>query len=151
RPGPPCKATGKTHEIWTCEKILVNLGDMGIQGNWLGSDSRLASFVQAALGLSLWALLGTGLPGLAGAPPDTLPAPRPVSPPVVVLPAPPVYRPYTPPLSRDVWRNYDVDYKGFWRPRVAFTPRGDFYLYNGAPFFWADSYPQWFNSRVLGD
>ncbi len=98
-------------------------------------------------------MLGTGMllqEATGQEPPETLPTPRPVNPPAVV-PARPVYRLYTPPLSRDVWRNYDVDYKGFWRPRVAFTPQGDFYLYNGAPFFWADMYPHWFNSRIRGD
>lgn len=85
---------------------------------------------------------------MAGEPADTLPVPRPVNPPHVSAP---VYRPYTPPLSRDVWRYYDVDSKGFWRPRVAFTPQGDYYLNSGAPYFWADMYPHWFKSRVQGD
>ena len=82
---------------------------------------------------------------------DTLPAPRPVSPPPAVVPPPPVYILYAPPLSRDVWRGYDVDYKGFWRPRVAFTPEGDFYLRSGAPYYWAELYPHWFKARVRGD
>jgi hypothetical protein len=145
------KAAKDGKEAWTRWKSVVNLGDMGIRRMRLGPcgcASGLASTVQiyAVLGA---ALVLQGTVGLAGEPGETLPAPRPVSPPPVA--AAPVYRLYTPPLSRDVWRVYDVDSKGFWRPRVAFTPQGDFYLYNGAPFYWADMYPQWFKSRVQGD
>jgi hypothetical protein len=135
--------------------MIVNLGDMGTRRKCLGLSSRSCDVLQAALGLGIWALLGTGMlvsgtPGQAGEPADTLPPPRPLRSPAA-MPAAPVYRLYTPPLSRDVWQAYDVDYKGFWRPRVAFTPRGDYYLYNGAPYFWADMYPHWFKSRVRGD
>jgi hypothetical protein len=144
----PRKHTEKAQEPWTLTKSVVNLGDMGIQDKRHGLKSRL---IQAALRLGVCVLFAPGVAALAGEPPETLPAPRPVNPPAVVVPAPPVYRLYTPPLSRDVWQAYGVDYKGFWRPRVAFMPQGDFYLYNGAPFFWADSYPHWFNSRVRGD
>ena len=151
RPQAACNSTRSTQEAWTKRKCLVNLGDMGIQGKRIGPKSRSCGLLQPTLGLGVCVLLGTGVVGLAGEPPETLPPPRPVNPPAVLVPAPPVYRLYTPPLSRDVWQNYGVDYKGFWRPRVAFTPQGDIYLYNGAPFFWADSYPHWFNSRVRGD
>jgi len=115
-----------------------------------GIRAMTGSWLRRALGMGV-VLLGTL--GRAAEPPgsETLPPPRPVNPPVLVAPAPPVYRLYTPPLSRDVWRLYDVDYKGFWRPRVAFTPYGDYYLYNGAPYPWAEMYPQWFKSRVRGD
>jgi hypothetical protein len=144
------KVAKEGQELWTPWKSIVNLGDMGIRGvqPGPGCSGRFAgTFLVAALlgvGVSLQGALC-----LAGEPGETLPPPRAVNPPPVVVD--PVYRLYTPPLSRDVWRMYDVDYKGFWRPRVAFTPQGDFYLYNGAPFYWADMYPQWFKSRVRGD
>jgi hypothetical protein len=104
------------------------------------------------LGLVIGLLL-LGSRASAGDPPgsEALPPPRPVEPPAVVAPAPPVYRLYAPPLSRDVWNVYDVDHKGFWRPRVAFTPYGDYYLRDGTPFYGAELYPHWFRQRVRGD
>jgi hypothetical protein len=32
------------------------------------------------------------------------------------------------------WQYFAVDRQGHWRPRVAYTPGGAFYLYNGAPY-----------------
>jgi hypothetical protein len=80
---------------------------------------------------------------------QALPAPRPADPPVVVLPAP-VYAPYTPPLSRDVWQLYDVGRTTLiWRPRVIRSPYGDYYLYNHASYPWAELYPHWYAGRLV--
>jgi hypothetical protein len=36
----------------------------------------------------------------------------------------------------DVWQNYAVDRRGFYRARVIDTPYGAFYRYNGQPYPW---------------
>jgi hypothetical protein len=91
-------------------------------------------------------LLGT----VAPAGDEALPPPRPVNPPVAVLPAPPVYPLYTPPLSRDVWRLYDVGRTTLiWRPRVIMSPYGDYYQYNHASYPWAELYPHWYKGRLV--
>jgi hypothetical protein len=106
------------------------------------------SIVRGTLGAATF-LLGTLV--LAADPPATesLPAPRPVNPPVPLMPAPPIYRLYSPPLSRDVWRLYDVGNNGFWRPRVIVSPYGDYYLYNHAAYPWAQQHPQNYKPRVV--
>jgi hypothetical protein len=92
-----------------------------------------------------------GTPVSADQPPagETLPTPRPVNPPVVIVPAPPVYRLYTPPLSRDVWQLYDVDRMGFWRPRVIISPYGDYYQYNHAAYPWAQLHPEYYRGLII--
>jgi hypothetical protein len=32
------------------------------------------------------------------------------------------------------WQYFAVDRQGHWRPRVAYTPAGAFYLYDGTPY-----------------
>jgi hypothetical protein len=57
-----------------------------------------------------------------------LPAPR------IVMP------PYSGPwrISRyEVWQFYAVDRHGYFRPRVIYAPSGPYYLYNGAPYYYA--------------
>jgi hypothetical protein len=106
------------------------------------------SMVRGAL-VGATSFLATAVWAADPPPADTLPPPRPVAPSVVVVPAPPVYRLYTPPLSREVWQIYDVDYRGSWRPRVIRSPYGDYYLYNHAPYPWAAFHPEWFKGRVV--
>ncbi|HZT80710.1 MAG TPA: hypothetical protein VFA26_10825 [Gemmataceae bacterium] len=72
---------------------------------------------------------------LAGEPLPPLPPP-----PFPPLPYPPHCSPYAGPYARksayEVWQYYGVDRHGRWRPRVAYSPYGSYYLGNGAPFPW---------------
>jgi hypothetical protein len=67
-------------------------------------------------------LAGPTLPMPAPVPgnPGTIPSASPIS----------FYRPN----RMDVWQNYAVDRSGRWRPRVALTGEGAFYIYNGKPY-----------------
>lgn len=69
-------------------------------------------------------------------PAEPLPPPRQVSPPPLVLPGPP---PPLYPVGRDIWQLYAVDRTGRFRPRVAYTPHGAFYVHNYAPYPWTAS------------
>jgi hypothetical protein len=67
---------------------------------------------------------------------------RPAGPPALGLPGdfypPPVYlrrNPY------EVWQYYDVDRRGFFRPRVFYSSYSSFYLYNGQPYLFAPMRP----------
>src|SRR5438132_368023 len=48
--------------------------------------------------------------------------------------APPPF--YTKPNPLDVWQFYAVGRAGKFQARVALTPYGAYYLYNGQPFHW---------------
>jgi len=53
---------------------------------------------------------------------------------------------YVQPMVRrsayEVWQNYGVDRRGFFRPLVVYSPYGSYYRYNGAPFPWTTTH-QW--------
>jgi hypothetical protein len=53
------------------------------------------------------------------------------------------------PNRLDVWQYYGVDRSGRFRPRVALTPEGAFYLYNGAPYPWLTVRPLDFITYIL--
>jgi hypothetical protein len=58
--------------------------------------------------------------------------------PVLPMPAPvpiaPGHVTIVRPNRMDIWQYYGVDRSGRWRPRVALTGDGAFYLYNGMPY-----------------
>ncbi len=76
---------------------------------------------------------------------ELLPPPRELQP----APAAPVYVvPHAPPIpayyrtsAYDVWQLNAVDRRGFWRPRVMYSPYGAYYLYNGQRYPWAELQP----------
>ncbi len=99
---------------------------------------------------SLFVALGCVSAVAAADPPgEVLPPPRPA------LPAPaeaysplmrtvaPAYAFYSYPRrsAYDVWKYYDVDRFGYFRPRVIYSSQGAYYLYNGKPFPWATVNP----------
>lgn len=49
----------------------------------------------------------------------------------------------------DVWRYYDVDRRGNFRPVVVYSPYGSYYLYNGAPYPWTMTHQLEFAPRVM--
>jgi hypothetical protein len=68
-------------------------------------------------------------------------------------PIPPVYAyPAYHRVSRyDVWQYYAVDRQGQFRPRVIYSPYGQYYLYNHAPYPWAVVHPLEFMSYAGED
>jgi hypothetical protein len=92
-----------------------------------------------------------GFSALSAAPPteDVLPPPQIVSPEIVL---PPGDTPYILPYERinrlERWQYYGVDRMGTWRPRVAFSPYGAFYLYNGASYLYVPTHNRDFMSYV---
>jgi hypothetical protein len=87
-------------------------------------------FSAAALGTPAVARGADDLTPLSG---PTLPMPAPVpGAPGMMYPGGPVS--FYMPNRLDVWQNYGVDRTGRWRPRVALTGEGAFYLYNGMPY-----------------
>jgi hypothetical protein len=76
---------------------------------------------------------------------DPLPPPRMVE--TVVLPPvlPPVYRR----SAYEVWQNYGVDRRGFFRPLVVYSPYGSYYRYDGAPFPWVTTHQREFMPYVV--
>lgn len=53
---------------------------------------------------------------------------------VPFVPGPPPISPYYRTSRYDVWQWYGVDRFGNFRPRVALTPYGAFYVYDGSPY-----------------
>jgi hypothetical protein len=95
-------------------------------------------------------LVGWWVPGAARAD-EALPAPRKLPAAPVVVPAvPPAYPTFLRTNRYDVWQYYGVNRWGYWRPRVIYSPSGSFYLYNGAPFPWAQSRPREWQRHVAG-
>lgn len=118
----------------------------------------------AALLLAL--LLSADPPAASDQPPtsEELPAPRESEP--EALPPPRGWSPgaYAPPAVSDldpmylrkshysVWQYYAVDRQNQWRPLVVYVPAGAFYVYNGAPFLWAETRPrEWDTMMYAGD
>jgi hypothetical protein len=88
----------------------------------------------------------------AADPPDTeqLPAPREVVPspaaPPMVQPPPMFLRP-----NRWAhWQYYSVDQFNQWRPRVVYSPYGDYYYYNGAPYPWLPTHNRYVSPSIMG-
>jgi hypothetical protein len=76
---------------------------------------------------------------------EPLPPPRVVQPdpvPQLVVPFPPPHPVYHfPQVSRyEVWQNYGVDRRGYFRPLVIYSPSGPYYRYNHAPYPWASTH-----------
>jgi hypothetical protein len=74
----------------------------------------------------------------------TLQADEPLPPPHPVVEVPPSYffaQPYPQRSAYEVWQNYGVDRRGFFRPVVIYSPSGSYYRYNGAPFPWTTTHP----------
>jgi hypothetical protein len=95
------------------------------------------------LAISLLALLA--LARLASAD-DGLPQPRVVeTPPSAVIGGQIYYRR----SAYDVWQNYGVDRRGFFRPVVVYSPYGSYYRYNGAPFPWTTTHQREFMPYVV--
>jgi hypothetical protein len=97
--------------------------------------------VRMALGMTVGVLAGSG-PAPGQAPPETLPAPRVLlAPPPAVVLAPGSAHVVYPGFYRTshyaIWENHGIDRQGRWRPRVAYSPYGSYYLYNGQPFPWS--------------
>jgi len=73
--------------------------------------------------------------------PEMLPAPKES---VTDAPPPRLVETFVPPYVRTsryaVWDFYAVDRMGHFKPRVAYTPYGAFYLYNGAPYPWVTTH-----------
>jgi hypothetical protein len=86
----------------------------------------------------------------ADPPAEQLPVPREIAPSV---PAPPPMLP-PPPFLRPnrwaVWQNLAVDQSGQWRPRVVYSPYGDYYYYNGAPYPWLPTYNRYVTPTIMG-
>jgi hypothetical protein len=58
--------------------------------------------------------------------------------PLAASPYPPAgYRP----SAYQVWQNYGVTYNGWLRPRVIQSDLGSYWLYNGAPYPYASTWP----------
>ena len=51
----------------------------------------------------------------------------------------------------DVWQYYGVDRQNHWRPRVAYTPYGAFYLFNGQPYPYTALHQRDFMPYVWGE
>jgi hypothetical protein len=87
------------------------------------------------------AVLGAANPGPAADGPELTPLADPA--PVVVMP-PGSFVPlgFYRPNRLDVWQYYAVDRSGHFRPRVALTPEGAYYMYNGAPYPWLGVRPR---------
>jgi hypothetical protein len=49
----------------------------------------------------------------------------------------------------EVWQNYGVDRRGFFRPLVVYSPYGAYYRYNGAPFPWTTTHQREFMPYVV--
>jgi hypothetical protein len=71
--------------------------------------------------------------------PDVLPAPQ-------VVPPRPIYPGFvrSPFESRNVWRLYGTDERGYLRHRVILAPAGAYYMIDGRPYPWVTSYPRAF-------
>lgn len=93
--------------------------------------------------LTMAALLTIGERGRAD---DALPPPR-------VMEMPPGYVYDVSPFARrsayEVWQNYGVDRRGFFRPLVVYSPFGAYYRYNGAPFPWTTTHQREFMPYVV--
>lgn len=49
----------------------------------------------------------------------------------------------------DVWQFYAVDRAGYFRPRVAYSPYGSYYLFNGRYYPYDDLFPrEWLMTQV---
>jgi len=83
---------------------------------------------------------------------EPLPPPRPV--PGTVVVAPPVFAPppyYYRPNPSYAWRNYAVDQRGFFRPRVVVTAEyGPIYAATGKPYPWLYENERLVQNRVQG-
>lgn len=81
---------------------------------------------------------------------EKLPAPRQNTAPAVetIVPVPfPMYHR----VSRyEVWQLVAVDHRGQFLPRVAYTPYGAYYLYNGAPYYYLPTRPTEFSPILFG-
>src|SRR5258708_6050392 len=77
---------------------------------------------------------------------DALPPPR-------MVEMPPGYyfggQPYSRRSAYEVWQNYGVDRRGFFRPVVVYSPFGSYYRYNGAPFPWTTTHQREFMPYVV--
>src|SRR5438309_672616 len=75
--------------------------------------------------------------------PEQLPRPRELPSEAVVVPI--ELSPYTTFVRDnrwDVWQYYGVNNWGYFRPRVAYSPYGSYYLYNGRPYPFDQLYPR---------
>ena len=92
---------------------------------------------------------------------DSLPAPRPLAPnggPGMNAFIVPGHAPVAPfgmgnpmyyrPSQMEKWQNYGVDLKGFFRPRVIYSPYGAYYRYNGQPYYLTPVYNLYFMPYV---
>lgn len=50
----------------------------------------------------------------------------------------------------DVWQYYGVNRWGYWRPRVAYSPFGSYYVYNGQPYPFDQIHPNYWEMTVVG-
>jgi hypothetical protein len=112
---------------------------------------RLACLLTLVFGMSV---LASGAAAADPPPAEILHAPQKVEPapvaPVWVYPVPPPL-PYQRINRWDVWQNYGVDRQGYWRPRVAYTPYGAFYLFNGQPYPYTAIHQRDFMPYVWGE
>jgi hypothetical protein len=72
---------------------------------------------------------------------DTLPPPRIVE----TIFIQPTYRR----SAYEVWQNYGVDRRGFFRPLVIYSPYGSYYRYDGTPFPWTTTHQREFMPYVV--
>jgi hypothetical protein len=79
-------------------------------------------------------LLACASTPIANAADDLKPLTGPTLPMPVPVPIVPGQVSYLLPNRLAVWQYYGVDHNGRWRPRVALTGDGAFYLYNGMPY-----------------
>lgn len=70
--------------------------------------------------------------GSSAAADEPLPAPR------IVSDSPGYFlsQPYPRRSAYEVWQNYGVDRRGFFRPVVVYSPYGLYYRIDGAPYPW---------------
>jgi hypothetical protein len=107
----------------------------------------------ARLALHFWLAAGSLLLGSAawGADPpadENLPPPRVLEPAPEMMPVP--LAGYYRTNRWDVWRYYEVDRQGVFRPLVVYSPYGSYYLYNGAPYPWMSNHQRDITPRILG-
>jgi hypothetical protein len=84
--------------------------------------------------------------------PEKLPPPKEAQPtlsPPAYVESVYVYPIYLRPHRYEVWSYYGVDRQGRFRPRVAYTPYGSFYLYNGQPYPWTTTHARDFMPYVM--